>query len=163
MLYYVFPNENLTHAVLKPQEKQDALTLPTSESNGRPKRTIRLPLRYRDVIPQTTFELEDVPAPELPNADPSCPAFSPGPMFTSKVNAFSVFRQYDRRPTVDELRTDAIAIPDDMVDGINKPSCVMTSKEFRKAMRKVLLPFPNYSTFLYLLHDYDGITKSREN
>ena len=39
----------------------------------------------------------------------------------------------------------------------------LSPKDYDDAMRKALHPFPNYSTFIFLLHDYDGISKSREN
>lgn len=137
---------------------------PTAEDAGRPKRVIRLPRRFRNITPPPAVELEDTPSPSPPPLDANLvqPQPNNSPNYLSRINAFGIFRQYSRRPSAHELRADAIVVPDDMNED-KLPPVALSPEEFQKAMTKSLYPFPNYSTFLYLLHDYDGVSKSREN
>lgn len=161
------PDEDLTYftpeSELQPARHEPTPSTPGVDDSGRPKRVIRLPLRYRDVAPPSAIELEDPPSPSPP-VD-SCTSHIPPPLsppYLSKTNAFGIFHQYARKPAPDELRADAIPGSEDTEQepGASGP---LSSKDFDEAMRKALHPFPNYSTFLFLLHDYDGISKSREN
>lgn len=111
------------------------------------------------MTPPHAVELEDPP----PQPDLELPAPPHAPSYTSKPDVFGVFRQYPRKPSNNELHADGLAVTDDIETEFHPPTPLLSPEVFEKALQKALYPFPNYSTFLYLHHDYDGIIKSREN
>lgn len=161
-LTYLTPESEL-QSLQSARHEPTALT-PGTDDSGRPKRVIRLPLRYRDVVPPSTIELEDPRPPSPPVESTPVSHNSPplSPPYLSKTNSFGIFHQYTRKPAPDELCADGIPGLED-TEQEPKASGPLSSKDFDEAMKKALRPFPNYSTFLFLLHDYDGISKSREN
>ncbi|KAJ7436594.1 hypothetical protein FB451DRAFT_1061675 [Mycena latifolia] len=126
---------------------------PDTTEAGRPRRNIRLPGRYRDILPEPLLPAQDAPPPEAP-APPALPRVTliVRDTFETVRNTFGLWRSYLHRPTYDP---DSLVSLDDLSNRYAQPRAP-------PAPSSGATPTTNHSTSLLMNWFNNGTTTKSE-